>query len=83
MDTHTHTEIAARLRAARARAQLSQAAAGRLAGGLSYVTMCRFERGHRLPSLDTLYALADVYGVTVYDLIPPRRVLPDAANANH
>jgi transcriptional regulator with XRE-family HTH domain len=54
-----------------------------MAGGLSYVTMCRFERGHRLPSLDTLYTLAEVYGVTVYDLIPPRRVLPDASNANH
>jgi transcriptional regulator with XRE-family HTH domain len=54
-----------------------------MAGGLSYVTMCRFERGLRLPSLDTLYTLAEVYGVTIYDLIPPRRMMPDAVDVSH
>lgn len=67
-------EVAARLRAARARANLTLREAGDLSG-VHYVTLSRYEQG-RMPILSALYHLAEAYGVDVSDLLPP--VPPEA-----
>lgn len=61
-------QIAARLRAERARLDLTQKAAGERAG-VSWITIHRAEGG-ALPTLETLYKLAWAYGVDVLALLP-------------
>lgn len=63
------TEISARLRAARARADLTLSEAS-TASGVHHVSISRYEHG-RLPTVDSLYALASAYRIEVADLIPP------------
>lgn len=64
--------IAANLRAHRAVARLSQQeVADRI--GVSRATVRAWENGKNLVSVDSLIALADLYGVRVDDLIGRRR----------
>ena len=62
--------VGARLRDARARKGLSQAALGRLLPGpVEGAYVSRWERGENLPSWANLRALADALDVTVASLI--------------
>lgn len=62
--------LAARLVAAREAAGLSvQAAADR--SGVHGVSIARFEKGRRVPTIATLCKLAEAYGVSPGDLLPP------------
>lgn len=70
MDTATASEIAARLRAKRAHADLTQKQAAERAG-VSWMTIHRCESGARFPAVDVLYALARVYGCQPADFLPP------------
>lgn len=63
------TEVAARLRAERARANLTLREAGGRAG-VHYVSISRYEQG-KLPTLSALYQLAEAYGVEAVALLPP------------
>lgn len=71
--------LAARLKAARDAAGLSQQQAAERAGTYQ-VTIARFETDKRVPTLGILYKLAEAYGVNICDLLPGG-VLPDAAPA--
>lgn len=71
-------QIAARLRAERARLDLTQEQAGNRAG-VSWITIHRAEQGKVLPSLETLYRLAWAYGVDVTALLPTDPPPPGAA----
>ena len=70
MDTTTIiAEIAARLRGARGRANLS----GREVqerGGPHQVTLSRYESGSQFPTLQSVYKLAQIYGIRVADILP-------------
>ena len=70
MDATTALEFAARLRARRAHADLTQQEAADLAG-ISWMTIHRAEHGKRFPTVNVLYALAAVYGCQPADLLPP------------
>jgi transcriptional regulator with XRE-family HTH domain len=62
--------FAARLQAARAAAGLTvRAAADR--SGVHLVSIARFEKGRRVPTIPTLCKLAEAYGVTPGDLLLP------------
>lgn len=61
--------MAARLRAARKKAGLTQTEAARRSG-VHYVSISRFETGVKMPTLKALMKLAAAYGVSVCDLIP-------------
>lgn len=63
-------ELAARLRAERARANLTLREAGDRAG-LHFGSIHRYEQGRKLPALESLYLLAEAYGVDVAALLPP------------
>jgi transcriptional regulator with XRE-family HTH domain len=71
--------LAARLKAARDAAGLSQQQAAEKAGTYQ-VTIARFETDKRVPTLGILYKLAEAYGVNICDLLPGG-VLPDAVPA--
>ena len=60
--------VAAKLRAGRASADLTQREAAEQAG-LSWMSVHRYERG-KLPTLEALYRLAAVYGIAARDIIP-------------
>jgi len=62
--------LAERLRAAREAAGLSQAQAGERAG-LHQVSIAMFETDKRTPTVKVLIRLAEAYGVSVVDLLPP------------
>ncbi|WP_439627614.1 helix-turn-helix domain-containing protein [Gemmata sp.] len=62
--------LAAKLKAARDAAGLSQQDAGEKSG-VHHVSIARFETDKRVPTLAILYKLAAAYGVTVCDLLPP------------
>lgn len=68
-------EIAARLRAERARANLTLREAG-LKARIHYVSISRYEQG-KLPTLDALYRLAKLYGVEPAALLPPMASVAD------
>jgi transcriptional regulator with XRE-family HTH domain len=70
MDTKAlAAEIAARLRAERARLNLTLKDAGKLSG-VHFVSISRYEQGNRVPTVESLYLLAEAYGVTVGSLLP-------------
>jgi transcriptional regulator with XRE-family HTH domain len=62
--------LAAKLRAARETAGLSQQQAADRAG-LYQATIARYETDERVPTLGALYKLAVAYGVDVCELLPP------------
>lgn len=66
--------IAARLRAERGRADLTQEQAGKRAG-LSWMSVHRYERG-RVPTVEALYRLAAAYGVPVFAMLPDELPTP-------
>ena len=61
--------VAARLRAERARANLTLRDAG-AKSGVHYVSISRYEQGDKLPTLEALFKLAEAYGVDAATLIP-------------
>jgi transcriptional regulator with XRE-family HTH domain len=62
--------LAVRLQSAREAAGLTlQAAADR--SGVHLVSIARFEKNRRVPTIATLCKLAEAYGVTPGDLLPP------------
>lgn len=61
--------LAAKLKAARESAGLTQQEAAERSG-VHAVSIARFETEVRCPSLLSLYKIADAYGVTVCDLLP-------------
>ena len=61
-------EVAARLRAERARVNLTLREAGEKAG-IHYVSISRYEQG-KLPTLEALYSLADAYGIEPTVFLP-------------
>lgn len=76
MDTSKLTqEVAARLRAERARCNLTLREAGEKAG-VHYVSISRYEQG-KLPTIDALYKLADAYGIEASTLLPPMASVED------
>lgn len=76
MDTERLTaEVAARLRAERARVNLTLREAGERSG-VHYVSISRYEQG-KLPTLDALYKLAEAYGVEPGSLLPPMATVAD------
>ena len=76
MNTQQLTDaVAARLRAERARANLTLREAGAKAG-VHYVSISRYEQG-KLPTLEALYKLAAAYGVEAVALLPPMATLAD------
>ncbi len=68
-------EVAARLRAERARVNLTLREVGQQAG-VHYVSISRYEQG-KLPTLEALYALAETYGVEPGVLLPPMTDVAD------
>lgn len=56
--------LAANLRAERARTRLSQRKAAMLAG-CSQAALQKWEAGECVPAMDSVYALAELYGVTL------------------
>lgn len=76
MDTTKLAEaIAARLRVERARLNMTLKDAGK-ASGVHYVSISRYEQG-KVPTVDALYRLAEVYGVDVSALLPPSAEVAD------
>ncbi len=61
-------EIASRLRAERARANLTLRDAA-AKSGIHYVSISRYEQG-KLPTVESLYLLAGAYGVEAVALLP-------------
>jgi transcriptional regulator with XRE-family HTH domain len=73
--TQLAAEVAARLRAERARVNLTmREAAGR--AGIHFASVSRYEQG-KLPTLEALYSLAEVYGVEPGVLLPPLASVAD------
>lgn len=74
MSTSTKTQgeaaawMAKRIRAARARAKLSQAELGERMG-VHKAAVSRWERGGHVPSGDSLQRIADGLGITVAELL--------------
>jgi len=78
MDMNTQqlaAEVAARLRAERARINLTLRDAGERSG-VHYVSISRYEQG-KLPTLDALFRLAEAYGVEPGVLLPPIAAVAD------
>lgn len=69
-------ELAANLRAARARRGLTQTAAAALAE-IALMSVSRYENGVTLPSVPTLYRLAAIYGVDAPGLLPASATVAD------
>jgi transcriptional regulator with XRE-family HTH domain len=69
-DRETIPGLADKLRSAREAAGLSQQQAAD-ASGMYQATIARYETDERVPTLGALYKLADAYGVTVCELLPP------------
>lgn len=67
--------VAGKLRAERARVNLTLREAGEKAG-VHYVSISRYEQG-KLPTLDALFRLAEAYGVEVADLLPTSAAVAD------
>ena len=67
-------DIAAAMRIARLRADISAAELGRRAG-LSPNTIWAWERGERIPNLYTIEACADVLGISIDEYIG--RIVPE------
>lgn len=61
--------LAARLKAVREAAGLSQTEAGERSG-VHHISIARFETDKRVPTLAILYKLAEAYGANVCDLLP-------------
>lgn len=61
-------EVASRLRAERARVNLTLREAGEKSG-VHYVSISRYEQG-KLPTLDAIFRLAEAYGVEAGVLLP-------------
>jgi len=77
MNTDRLTEaVAARLRAERARANLTLREAADKSG-VHYVSISRYEQG-KLPTLDALFKLAEAYGIDAGALLPPSESVADA-----
>ena len=68
-------EVAARLRAERARANLTLREAGDRSG-VHYVSISRYEQG-KLPTVEAMYKLAEAYGVEPGVLLPPLASVAD------
>jgi transcriptional regulator with XRE-family HTH domain len=68
-------EVAARLRAERARVNITLREAGKRAG-IHYVSISRYEQG-KLPTLEALYVLAETYGVEPGVLLPVMATVAD------
>lgn len=68
-------EVAARLRAERARLNLTLREVADMAD-VHYVSLSRYEQG-KLPTLEALYKLAEAYGVDIAQLIPPSATVND------
>lgn len=68
-------ELAARLRAERARLDLTLREAGERSG-VHHVTISRYEGG-KLPTVDAIYRLAAAYGVEAASLLPPNAAQAD------
>lgn len=68
-------EVAARLRAERARANLTLRDAGEKSG-VHYVSISRYEQG-KLPTLESLYSLAEAYGIEADSLLPSMASVAD------
>ncbi|HYH68954.1 MAG TPA: helix-turn-helix transcriptional regulator [Urbifossiella sp.] len=67
--------FAARLRELREAAGLTLAeVAGQCRPPMHAQAIARYEAGDRLPTLAVLYRLAEVYGVTPCDVLPPLAV---------
>lgn len=66
-------ELASRLRQHRARLNWTLKEAG-TASGVHYVTISRYENADGLPTLDSLYKLAEAYGVEASTLVPPNEL---------
>lgn len=76
MDTkQLAAEIASRLRAERARLNLTLREVGK-AAGVHYVSISRYEQG-KLPTVEALYSLAEVYGIEPTVLLPPMAAVTD------
>jgi transcriptional regulator with XRE-family HTH domain len=75
-ETRLAAEVAARLRAERARLNWTQAEAGARAG-LSWMSVHRYEGGYKLPTVAALYRLAAAYGVEATALLPPMATVDD------
>ncbi len=71
--------LAGELRAARAALRLTLKEAGERAD-VHYVAISRYESGKAVPTLESLYKLADAYGVEVSEIVPPNALglLPKA-----
>lgn len=67
--------IAARLRAERARVNLTLREASERSG-VHYVSISRYEQG-KIPTLEALYRLAEVYGVEPSVLLPSAAEVTD------
>lgn len=74
-ETRLAQEIAARLRAERARLDLSQGEAARRAK-MALMSVSRYENGS-LPTVAALYRLAEAYGVEATALLPPMATVED------
>lgn len=61
--------LAGNLRAAREKAGLSQVEAGERSG-VHHTAIAGYEIERRVPTLATLYRLAEAYGVKIADLLP-------------
>lgn len=72
-------EVAARLRAERARLNLTLREVGERSG-IHFVTISRYEQG-AIPTVDAVYRLARVYGVEAAAFFPPTAVAFDAPAA--
>jgi transcriptional regulator with XRE-family HTH domain len=68
-------EVAARLRAERARSNLTLREAAERSG-VHYVSISRYEQG-KLPTVEALYLLAGAYGVEAVALLPPMASVGD------
>lgn len=69
-------ELAANLRAARARRNLSQTRVADLAD-VALMSVSRYENGITLPSVPVLYKLAAAYGVEATSLLPANATVED------
>jgi transcriptional regulator with XRE-family HTH domain len=69
-------EVASRLRAERARLNLTLREAGDRSG-VHYVSISRYEQGNHLPTVEALYRLAEAYGVEPGILLPPMASVAD------
>ncbi len=74
-ETKLKEAVAARLRAERARLNLTLAQAAEKAG-IHLMSISRWENGS-LPTVGALYRLADAYGVEAVDLLPPMASVDD------